>query len=210
MPTSGNGGVQLMPRLGRRFFERYTPDVAKGLLGSLLVRVVESERLSGRVVETEAYRGADDPASHAYRGLTARNRVMFGEGGRAYIYFSYGNHWCLNVTTETRGHAGAVLIRAIEPVEGVASMRERRSTRHDHHLADGPGKLTRALGVDGSLNGEDMVTSERLFFESGHLQGTVGTSTRVGVSRGTGLGWRFFIQGSEFVSRRRPSLPRNL
>ncbi len=189
-----------MARLGRDFFERYTPDVAVDLLGCRLVRVVEGRRLSGTIVETEAYRGRGDPASHAYSGKTARNAVMFGEPGHAYVYFSYGFHNCLNVTTEPPGSPGAVLLRALKPVEGAAEMVENRGERGRFHTADGPGRLTQALGIDRSLNGEDLVTSRRLFIERGTKPGRVRRSTRVGVSRGTERRWRFDVADIRFAS----------
>ena len=194
-----------MPRLTRRFFERYTPRVAKDLLGCTLVRVIDGERLSGRVVETEAYRGRRDPASHAFRGLTGRNRVMFGEAGHSYVYFAYGNHFMLNMTSEREGVPGAVLIRAIEPLEGVPTMKSNRGLPSEVGLANGPGKLTKALAIDRSLNGEDLVRSRRLFVEAGMKVGAVGTSSRVGISEGTELRWRFFVQENPFVSKGKPS-----
>jgi DNA-3-methyladenine glycosylase len=195
-------------RLGRSFFARYTPTVAKALLGCVLVRVIEGERLSGRIVETEAYRGTRDPASHAFRGLTGRNRVMFGEAGHSYVYFTYGNHWMLNVTTEREGIPGAVLIRAIEPIEGVETMKSRRGLSSMTELASGPGKLTKALGIDRTLNGEDLVASRRLYVVTGEKVGPVGTSSRVGITEGAEHLWRFFVNGSPFVSKGRPSLPK--
>ena len=194
-----------MARLTRRFFEEYTPSVAKALLGTVLVRIVDSERLSGTIVETEAYRGARDPASHAYRGRTKRNTVMFDEGGHAYVYFSYGFHWCLNLTTEPAGRAGAVLIRAVEPIEGLEQMLRNRNLDSDEHVADGPGKLTQALGIDSTMNGEDLVTSDRLFVEEGKKVEETGSSSRVGIRQGVALKWRFFIKGNRFVSKARPS-----
>jgi len=196
-----------LARLRRTFFARYTPTVAKALLGCELVRVVEGERLSGRIVETEAYRGGRDPASHAFRGLTGRNRVMFGEAGHAYVYFTYGNHWMLNMTTEREGIPGAVLIRAIEPVEGIATMKRRRRLSSVVGLASGPGKLTKAFAIDKELNGEDLVRSPRLFVEGGKEPGIVGSSSRIGISEGAELRWRFFVEGNPFVSRGRPSRP---
>ncbi len=195
-----------MARLTRRFFEGHTPKVARALLGCQLVRIVDGARISGRIVETEAYRGAGDPASHAYRGRTRRNALMFGEAGHAYLYFSYGFHWCLNLTTEPRGRAGAVLIRAIEPVEGLERMMMNRQAESVAHVADGPGKLTRALGIDGRLNGEDVVTSGRLFVEEGKKVRRVGLSSRVGISEGTKRKWRFYVKGNRFVSKGKPSL----
>ncbi len=200
----------MVARLRRPFFERYTPVVARELLGSKLVRIVDGARLAGEIVEAEAYRGLRDPASHAYTGQTRRNSVMFGEAGHAYLYFSYGFHWCLNLTTEPRGRAGAVLIRAIEPVEGLERMMMNRQVESDAHVADGPGKLTRALGIDGSLNGEDVVTSGRLFVEEGEEVRGIGVGPRVGITKGTGYLWRFFVKGSMFVSGGRAAAGRRI
>ncbi len=194
-----------MARLEREFFERYTPAVAKDLLGCRLVRVVDGRRLAGAIVETEAYRGRDDPASHAYPGRTARNAVMFGEAGHAYVYFSYGFHNCLNVTTEREGTPGAVLLRALQPTEGVPKMTQNRGGRSGRLVADGPGKLTQALAIDRSLNDEDLVKSRKLFIEAGLRPVRVGRSERIGISRGTKRRWRFYVTGSEFVSRGKPS-----
>ena len=190
-----------MGRYPRSFFERYTPSVAKDLLGCKLVRVIENRRLAGIVVETEAYRGRRDPASHAYRGRTRRTDVMFEEAGHAYVYFVYGNNWCLNITTEPKGVPGAVLIRAIAPVEGVGAMVKNRGPRCGVHIADGPGRLTKALAIDGHFNGEDLVASKVLFMERGTRPTRIERSTRVGVSRGGSFLWRFFIPDSKFVSR---------
>ena len=198
----------MVPRLERRFFERYTPNVAKALLGTALVRRVDGERLSGTIVETEAYRGKRDPASHAFRGRTARNAVMFEQAGHAYVYFAYGSNWCLNITTEPAGTPGAVLIRAIEPKEGLEAMAKNRRGATGH-LTDGPGRLTQALGIDANFDGEDFVTSSRLFLEYGRSIGKTGVSPRVGISRGTSYMWRFFVIGNAFVSRAKfPVRPR--
>ena len=192
-----------MARLRREFFERYTPSVARELLGCSLVRVVEGRRESGVIVETEAYRGKGDPASHAFRGKTGRNAVMFGEAGHAYVYFTMGMHYCLNVTTEPAGKAGAVLVRAIEPTEGLEEMARRRNS--EVHIADGPGRLTKAMDIDGHLNGTDLVTSDALFIESGSAPAKIAASARVGVSRGVDRRWRFFVAGNRFVSRGKPA-----
>jgi DNA-3-methyladenine glycosylase len=194
-----------MARLARRFFERYTPRVARALLGTVLVRVVDGERLSGTIVETEAYRGSEDPASHAYPGRTKRNALMFGEGGHAYVYFSYGFHWCLNLTTEPAGRAGAVLVRGVEPIEGLERMLRNRGLDSDEHVTDGPGKLTQALGIDSGLNGEDLVTSDRLFVEEGKKVEGAESSSRVGIRRGVEFKWRFFVRGNKFVSKTKPA-----
>ena len=189
-----------MNRLPRRFYSRYTPLVARDLLGCTMVRMEGARRLSGVIVETEAYRGAGDPASHAYSGRTSRNAVMFGEAGHAYVYFSYGFHHCLNVTTEPEGTPGAVLIRAIEPVEGIGEMVQNRHLKVATHIADGPGRLTQALGIDMKLNGVDMVTSDMLFIERRMRSTRILRSGRVGITRARSRRWRFFVAGSRFVS----------
>lgn len=196
-----------MSRPGRSFYERRSPTVARELLGCQLVRVIDGGRLSGSVVETEAYRGQWDPASHAFRGRTERNAVMFGQAGHAYVYFTMGMHHCLNITTEQEGTAGAVLLRAIEPLEGLESMKRNRGPVDLHRIASGPGNLTEALGVDGALNGEDMVRSSELFVEQGKYLGEVGVSTRVGVTVGKTFEWRFYAKGNPFVSKGKPALP---
>jgi DNA-3-methyladenine glycosylase len=195
-----------LPRFQRRFFSEKSPTVARRLLGSLLVRILDGRRLSGRVVEVEAYRGISDPASHAYRGPTGRTEVMFGEPGHAYVYFSYGVHYCLNVTTEPKGAPGAVLIRALEPIEGVPVMIKNSGFRSRVELANGPGKLTRALKIDGRLNGADLVRSKELFLERGSTGvGKVGATSRIGITKAVERPWRFYIEGSRFVSRGKPS-----
>lgn len=190
-------------RLPRSFFEAETPQVARRLLGKRLVRVVDGRTLSGILVEVEAYRGNGDPASHAYGGKTARNEVMFGEPGHAYVYLSYGLNECLNVTTEPLGTPGAVLIRALEPLEGVESMMKNRRTEELTNLASGPGKLTQALRIDRGLNGEDMVTSDRLYLTEGWRIDArfLGESGRIGVSRARERQWRFFVVGNPHVSK---------
>ncbi len=194
-----------MERLPRSFFEDYTPSVAKRLLGQLLVRRIGRRFLSGMLVEVEAYRGRDDPASHAFRGETPRNRMMFGEAGKAYVYFTYGFHHCLNVKTEREGVAGAILIRALEPLEGIELMRKNRGKEEMRELANGPGKLTQALKIDRRLNGEDLVQSERLFFTRGKdAPLEIRESSRIGIDRGLEFKWRYFIGGNQFVSRAKP------
>ncbi len=191
-----------MERLGRGFFSRYTPDVARELLGCLLVRRVGRATLSGRVVEVEAYRGSDDPASHSYRGPTKRSAIMFGEAGHVYVFFSYGNHWCLNFTTEAEGQPGAVLIRALEPVEGIEAMKKSRGVSKVAQLTNGPGKLTKALSIDGVFNGEDLAKSRRLYVLGREQPVRVATSARIGISKGRERQWRFFVEGNPFVSKR--------
>jgi DNA-3-methyladenine glycosylase len=179
--------------------------VARELLGCLLVRILDGERLAGSIVETEAYRGHRDPASHAFRGKTKRNEVMFGPPGHAYVYFTMGAHFCLNITTELKEVSAAVLIRAIEPVEGIGVMKRNRGLDDLNRLTDGPGKLTRALRIEMDLNGEDVVRSTTLFLERGTMPNGIGKSSRVGISAGKSFKWRFYVEGSEFVSRAKPS-----
>ena len=189
-----------MARLPRQFFTREATEVARSLLGNVLVRVVGGTRLSGAVVEAEAYRGSDDAASHAANGITDRNSVMFGEAGHAYVYFSYGVHHCLNVSTGQVGAPGAVLIRAVEPMEGTCQMLRNRGAQGVTVATNGPGKLAQALQIDRRLNGEDMVKSADLFFERGKAAFDVGESRRVGVRAGADLRWRYFVAGNPFVS----------
>jgi DNA-3-methyladenine glycosylase len=197
-----------MGRLKRSFYQRYTPTVARGLLGCILVRVVGGRKISGNIVEVEAYRGRRDPASHAYRGKTRRNTVMFGPPGHAYVYFTYGFHHILNFTTESEGTPGAVLIRAIEPVDGTEEMKKNRGVSDLRRLVSGPGNLTKALAIDRTLNGEDLTRSKRLYVEEGRPPPSVGISTRVGVVEGWSYKWRFFEEGNPFVSKGKPSAPK--
>jgi DNA-3-methyladenine glycosylase len=193
-------------RLPRSFFQDYTPRVAERLLGNHLVRRLHGKILSGMIVEVEAYRGREDPASHAYRGPTPRNRLMFEEAGRAYVYFTYGFHHCLNVTTEKTGVPGAVLIRALQPLTGIEMMKENRKIDELGELTNGPGKLTKALGIDRELNGEDMVESSRLFIVKGEPQKfRIKSSSRVGIDMGLEFKWRYLIEGNLFVSRAHPA-----
>ena len=153
-----------MTRLSASFFALDTVAVARALLGQRLVRVLNGQRLSGLICETEAYRGSDDRASHAFR-RTPRSAIMYGAPGFAYVYLIYGVHHCLNVVTELDGHPGAALIRAILPQEGREIMRGHRSGAPDHYLADGPGKLCQALAITQAQNGVDLTRSSALFVE---------------------------------------------
>ncbi len=172
------------------------------MLGKHLVRVKDRFRLQAKIVEVEAYRGRDDPASHAFRGITERNAPMFGEPGHAYVYFTYGNHYCLNVTTQPSGIAGAVLIRAVEPVKGLAYMRKLRPKASGWQITNGPGKLTKAFGIDKSLNEVDMTRPGPLYIiDSGPEVFEVVRSRRVGIKRGVSHMWRFYISGNPYVSR---------
>jgi DNA-3-methyladenine glycosylase len=192
-------------RLNRAFYERPTVDVARDLLGQVLVSVNGEGRTAGRIVETEAYLGADDPASHAARLRTGRVESMWGEPGIAYVYRSYGIHAMLNVVTEPLGITGAVLIRALEPMIGVDLMRNRRGIEDERLLCSGPGKLCQALGIGLDMHGTDLVTSDRLWISPGESPRDVSTSGRIGISLGQAHPWRFWITGNPHVSaHRRP------
>ena len=187
------------------FYERDTVKVAPGLLGKWLVRVIGNERLVGRIVEVEAYRGKDDPASHAFRGQTSRNAPMYRERGRAYVYFTYGNHYCLNITAQKPGKPGAVLLRAIQPLEGLTSMRRFRPNVPDTELTNGPGKLTKALSIDKSLNEQDMTVKGPLFVTEPEAYQTpfeVWRSIRIGIGGVSDKRWRFYLKGNPYVSKR--------
>lgn len=179
--------------------------MARGLIGKILVRRIGGRILSGRIVEAEAY-SSDDPASHTFRGLTQRNRALFGEVGHAYIYLSHGLHYCLNVAAKSRQPAGGVLIRALEPLQGIELMKKSRKRREVRELAKGPGNLTRAMRIDKSLYGIDLTREGPLFIRDGNCQDLkIAATTRIGVTLARDKRWRFVLEGNRFVSR--PSRP---
>lgn len=183
--------------LDHDFYDRDAREVAVDLLGCGLVSESPEGVTSGVIVETEAYR-PDDPACHAYENRgTMRNRTIFGPPGTAYVYLSYGIHTLLNVVCEPEGVGSAVLIRALRPVEGLDLMRSRRG-RND--LCTGPGKLTRALGLDLSLDGHDMSRSPLYVLPGEPPGGEIVATTRIGISRGTDLPWRYLVEGEPNVS----------
>ena len=190
------------PRLLREFFARDPVVLARDLLGRVLFYKTPEGLLAGRIVETEAYTGAADPASHAFRGLTARNAVMFGPAGHAYVYFTYGMHYCLNVTAEAPGTAGAVLLRALEPLAGVEMMRARGDHGPESRLLSGPGKIGRAFGLSLDDNGRDF-TRGPLGLAAGTPVPTreVAISRRIGISRAVDLPYRFAVASSRSVSK---------
>lgn len=194
-----------MEVLPRDFYARPAAQVARDLLGALLVHVTPAVRLAGRIVETEAYGGGEDPGSHAFRGRTARNSVMFGPPGHAYVYRSYGVHACLNAVTESEGRPGAVLIRALAPMDGIEVMERNRGRHSPEALCNGPGKLCQAMAIGLDLNGLDLVGSE-LWIEAGSSRVPVGTTSRIGLSRGQELQLRFVILDSPYLSRRTAQL----
>jgi DNA-3-methyladenine glycosylase len=200
-----------MDRHSREFFARDTLTVARELLGARLVRMRDGQRLSGIIVECEAYIGQDDTACHASRGRTRRNEVMFGPSGHAYVYFTYGMHWMLNVVTEEDGFPAAVLLRAIEPMEGVETMRALRQAkgkvRKDRDLTSGPARLTQALVINKALNGADLVAGDELWLEPGEAlpNDSVACGPRIGIryaaEKDRLAPWRFWVRDNPYVSR---------
>ncbi len=184
------------------FFLRNTLKVAQALLGAKLTTTIGGKITSGMIVEVEAYHGPKDQASHAYRGRTKRNEVMFWEGGHCYVYLIYGMHHCVNVVTGSEGEGSAVLIRALEPLDGLALMRRRRQVSNDRLLTNGPGKLCQALGIDLRAQGQDLRSSAliRLAPYLSVRSSDCVASERIGISRSQDLPWRFFIRGNPWVS----------
>ncbi len=193
-------------KIPRSFYAQDTIKVARQLLGKYLVRKHPDGTTVGKIVETEAYVGPHDLACHASKGRTARTEVMFGAPGHAYVYFIYGVYWCLNIVTEEVGHASAVLIRALEPIEGIELMEKRRGTEKIHNLASCPGKLCLAMAIDKGLNAADMARGKVLYVEDrGEPPLKIRATPRIGVDyAGTWKDkpWRFLIRGSEFVSKK--------
>jgi DNA-3-methyladenine glycosylase len=190
--------------LPRAFYDRDALELAPDLLNKLLVRTGDGPRLAARIVEVEAYRGADDPGSHSFRRRTPRNATMFGPPGHLYVYFSYGNHWCMNVVGGPGTQPHAVLLRAAAPLAGVDTMRERRAAaRRDRDLCSGPGRLGQAFGVDRSHDGLDLVRGEIRLADDGVAPPTrPGVSVRIGLAAGKGETdlYRFYVEGDENVS----------
>jgi DNA-3-methyladenine glycosylase len=186
-------------RLARAFFDRSVHGVARDLVGCRLL----FEGCGGVIVETESYE-RDDPACHAYVGLTDRTEVLFGPPGIAYVYLSYGIHSLLNAVCEPQGDAAAVLIRALEPTAGLERMRERRGDRPDSELCSGPGKLTEALGIGLERNGSDLCADPFLLLPPQGPAPEVVVGPRIGITKAVERPWRFCAAGSRFVSRPRP------
>jgi len=186
------------------FYARPTIQVARGLLGQILVSDIGGRRTAGRIVETEAYLGPHDPASHAFgHRRTARTEVMYGRPGTAYVYFTYGMHWCLNAVTERLGFPAAVLIRALEPLEGLPVMRRRRGRRgvRDADLCAGPARLCQALGITGRENGGLLTKGRLRIVRDRRRRAPVAVTGRVGITDAADWPLRFVISGSEWLSR---------
>jgi len=183
-------------RLSRAFFSPSVHEVARGLIGTTIL----FKGVGGRIVEVEAYHHTD-PAAHSFRGPTSRNAVMFGPCGYAYVYRSYGIHWCLNFVCEPEGSASAVLVRAIEPEAGLAAMRRRRGMADERLLCAGPGRVCEALGITGAHNGLALDAAPfELFARTGAVEVVAGP--RIGITKAVDKPWRYGLKGSRFLSRR--------
>lgn len=188
--------------LPRGFYDRAVLAVARDVVGRVLVHEGPRGRLAGRIVEVEAYRGDDDPASHAYRGATRRNAVMFGPAGHLYVYFTYGMHECMNLVCGPPGRASAVLVRALEPLAGIDVMRRLRGVEDVTRLMRGPGCVTRALGLSRAHDGADLTRGPVwLSREAADLGGhAIARGPRIGIRVATERPWRFFLPGHPCVS----------
>jgi len=188
--------------LPRSFYVRDTKEVAKDLLGKILVRKLTEGIIKGKIVETEAYYGENDPASHAFRGKTKRARIMWGIPGTAYVYLIYGMYHLFNIVTEEKGKAGAVLIRALDPLEGIGLMKKIRKIDEIKNLTNGPGKLTQAFAITNKEHKQDLISGSLIIEEGIREEFEIISSTRIGVSAGGQAKLRFHIKGNEFVSKR--------
>jgi DNA-3-methyladenine glycosylase len=195
------GAAAARPRvLDRAELPIDTAQLARFLIGKLLVRVLAEGAVGGRIVETEAY-DIGDPAGHAYRGMTPRTRALFLEHGHAYVYLAYGSSFMLNVSSEAPGVGAGVLIRAIEPTDGIALMKRNRGIERIRDLARGPGRLSAALGIDRRLDGIDLCQAGPLWLGSdGHAPGEIAQSKRIGITHAADSPLRFYVRGNRFVS----------
>ena len=186
---------EIVKTIPRTFYERDTVKVARDLLGKNLIRTIGKQTISGIITETEAYRYSDDPSSHAYRGLTERNKAMFGQVGRAYVYFTYGMYFCFNVVARNHNFAaGAVLIRGLNPEKGIAIMKKNRKTNKISNLANGPAKLTQALNINKKQYGVDLAKKTELYITSGlDKKKKIFASERIGIKNGIDKLWNFKI-----------------
>lgn len=201
-----------MQKLPRSFYTRRTLTVAKDLLGKIFVRNFGKKILSGRIVEVEAYL-RNDPACHAFRGMTERNKVMFNEGGFLYVYFTYGMHFCANIVTYKEGVGEAVLIRAVEPIEGIEVMVKNRFKKSGVHFQDklhtlknltnGPAKFAQAFALGRNESGVDLLGDEIYLFDAPSTpKSQIVSTTRIGIKVGTEKKWRFYIKGNEWISNK--------
>ena len=192
--------------LPRSFYARDTVRVARALLGCVLETRVRGAVTAGRIVEVEAYVGPHDPAAHGFGNRrTERNAGLFGPPGTAYVYFIYGMHWCVNAVTERDGYPAAVLIRALEPVAGLATMRRRRRTADDRRLCAGPGRLCQALGITGALNGVALDHGPLRILRAAGPSVRRSVTPRIGITRAADWPLRFLVAGSPWTSRPEPA-----
>lgn len=196
-------------KLKKEFYTRNLIPVAKDLLGKILVKRSKDKIVAGKIVEVEAYHGDYDEASHAFNGKTKRNEVVFYEGGYLYVYFTYGAHFCANVVTGKQNKGTAVLLRAIEPIEGMDIMVKNRfgrkllNEKEIFNLTSGPGKLCKALGINKKFNGTDLTGNEIYLLDQPRIRkNEIGISKRIGITRSVDLEWRFFIKNNPFISRK--------
>ena len=205
---SGESKASEVRPLGRDFFSRGARRVARELLGKVLVRPTKAGKLTARIVEVEAYLGVEDPAAHAAAGRTLRNSVLFGPPGYAYVYFIYGNHYCLNVSCEPEGKAGGVLFRALEPLTGIEEMARARhvevsSPRDLRKLTSGPGRLCEAFGITRARdNGCDLTSAASGLWigDDGYRGGRIATTPRIGITKAADMPLRYLIAENRFVS----------
>ena len=196
-------------KLDREFYCRNVLTVAKELLGKILVKISSGEYYSARIVEVEAYEGETDEASHSYNGETPRNKIMFNHGGFLYVYLSYGVHHCCNVVTGVEGKGSAVLIRAVEAIEGIEKMifnrfgNKSKDDKLKFNLTNGPGKVCQALDINLSHSGLDLTGNKVYIISNTKLKKSeIGTSERIGITKSVELQWRFFIKGNPYLSRK--------
>ena len=204
--SSGAAAVARRPGSGRalpgKFYERDTEQVARDLLGAILRSATPDGITSGRIVETEAYLGEHDLACHAVAGLTARTKWLYGAPGTAYVYFIYGMHWCFNAVTRAVGSPSAVLVRALEPLDGVELMRERRGDVRDRDLTNGPGKLCEALGITGAMNGLPLRRGAIEILRGEPVpQARVAITARIGITKSAEWPLRWFVADNPYVSK---------
>ena len=196
-------------KLPKSFYTRNVLTVAKELLGKVIIKKNSSELLSGRIVEVEAYDGEKDKAAHSYHGISNRNKIMFDDGGKLYVYLSYGVHYCCNVVTGNKGKGSAVLIRAVEPINGIERMIENRFSKklvkdsELYKLTNGPGKVCSAFDISLDHYGINL-TGNTIFLIDSSLRKSekIGKSERIGISKATELQWRFFIKDNPYLSRK--------
>ena len=189
-------------KLSKEFYLQKCLKIARSLIGKVLIRKSGKKIYAGIIVETEAYTGSTDAASHAYKGKTRRNEYMFSEGGVAYVYFTYGNHYCVNVVVEKENIGHAVLIRALEPLKGIKFMKKNRRSNNIYNLTSGPGKLTQAFEIDLKLNGADLTGNQLYICENAlRRKFKIIKSRRIGIAKNSDKMYRFYAANNPFVSR---------